>query len=221
MQARIRVAALALQDPQVACFRSRPARLGWGLAARLKPWALRWQALASTHPSKPPVCTPPTHATPHDTRDAGWWRVLHSPPPTPSLPGPRAIGCLASQVQLLDGGLATCLAPVVSLANHAPTPHIVHFSRVDAASRCLRLRCFRPAPPGAQLFLSYGPYDNAHLLLFYGFALPNNPFDEAPLSLPAPAAVSAATPLATATEGPLHSNLHAGSCMRAWAPACL
>ena len=42
-----------------------------------------------------------------------------------------------------------------------------------------RVRAFRPCAAGQQLFLSYGPYPNDKLLLFYGFALPGNPFDEA------------------------------------------
>lgn len=69
------------------------------------------------------------------------------------------------------------MVPVASLINHSPTPHVVHFSAVDAATQQLQLRCFRPIEPGQQLLLSYGPLSNDHLLVFYGFAVAQNPFD--------------------------------------------
>ncbi|PNH09292.1 SET domain-containing protein 4, partial [Tetrabaena socialis] len=87
------------------------------------------------------------------------------------------------QVQFPDGVIRTCLAPYVGLMNHHPLPHVVHFSKVDAATGCLGIRAFRPCAPGRQLFLSYGPYGNGKLLLFYGFALRHNPFDEVELEL--------------------------------------
>ena len=46
-----------------------------------------------------------------------------------------------------------------------------------------RVRAFRPCAAGQQLFLSYGPYPNGTLLLFYGFALPDNPVDEVAVAL--------------------------------------
>ncbi len=46
------------------------------------------------------------------------------------------------------------------------------------------MRVFRPCAADRQLFLSYGPYDNASLLLFYGFALRSNPADHVEVSLP-------------------------------------
>ena len=36
------------------------------------------------------------------------------------------------------GEVRPCLVPLVSLLNHDPWPHIVHFSRVDPATGCLR-----------------------------------------------------------------------------------
>jgi hypothetical protein len=66
---------------------------------------------------------------------------------------------------------------VASLINHSPTPHIVHFSAVNTATQQLQLRCFRPIEPGQQLLLSYGPLSNDHLLVFYGFAVVQNPCD--------------------------------------------
>ncbi|KAG2436622.1 hypothetical protein HYH02_011557 [Chlamydomonas schloesseri] len=91
------------------------------------------------------------------------------------------------QVQVAAGDIRTCLVPYLGLMNHHPLPHVVHFSKVDAASGGLRVRAFRPCAAGRQLFLSYGPYSNSKLLLFYGFALPDNPVDEVelgPLQMP-------------------------------------
>ena len=34
-----------------------------------------------------------------------------------------------------------------------------------------------------QVHLHYGSYDNAHLLVFYGFVLPNNPNDSVTISI--------------------------------------
>jgi len=84
---------------------------------------------------------------------------------------------LSVQVQLPGGEVTPALVPVASLINHSPTPHVVHFSAVDAATQQLQLRCFRPIEPGQQLLLSYGPLSNEHLLVFYGFAVAQNPFD--------------------------------------------
>lgn len=48
----------------------------------------------------------------------------------------------------------------------------------------LVLTPFRALRPGQQLLLSYGPHSNAKLALFYGFALTDNPCDDAELGLP-------------------------------------
>ncbi|KXZ49282.1 hypothetical protein GPECTOR_22g876 [Gonium pectorale] len=87
------------------------------------------------------------------------------------------------QIQFPDGAIRTCLAPFLGLMNHHPLPHVVHFSKVDPQSGCLRVRAFRPCAAGRQLFLSYGPIPNAKLLLFYGFAIQGNPADETELEL--------------------------------------
>lgn len=67
------------------------------------------------------------------------------------------------------------LVPLASLANHGAWPHCVAFS--DCRSGKQRLRVFRPVREGDELLISYGPYDNGELLLFYGFSIPANPFD--------------------------------------------
>lgn len=44
----------------------------------------------------------------------------------------------APQVQFKDGAIRTCLAPFLGLMNHHALPHVVHFSKVDPASGCIR-----------------------------------------------------------------------------------
>ncbi|GIM03057.1 hypothetical protein Vretimale_7852 [Volvox reticuliferus] len=116
------------------------------------------------------------------------------------------------QVQLSNGNICTCLAPYLGLMNHHPLPHIVHFSKVDPQTGCLRVRAFRSCAPGCQLFLSYGPYSNAKLLLFYGFALKDNPADEVDLVLQVPSGPTATDRRAVlAAAGlPLEQRLRAG-----------
>lgn len=100
-----------------------------------------------------------------------------------------------------DGCNRACLVPLAGLLNHSPWPHVVRFSALDvpngaaaagqqgqsaaasAKGGALRLISFRPMAAGQQAFLSYGPLSNAKLLLFYGFAVPGNPFDTVDLEL--------------------------------------
>lgn len=72
-------------------------------------------------------------------------------------------------------------AITASVGPHAPCP----YSGTNPAALFLfRVRAFRPCAPNRQLFLSYGPYPNSKLLLFYGFALTHNPFDCVNITLP-------------------------------------
>jgi histone-lysine N-methyltransferase SETD3 len=88
---------------------------------------------------------------------------------------------------LPPGGGAPCsaLLPEALLLNHSVAPHVVRFSAPDADG-VLRLRALRPCHAGAQLFLSYGPLPNAQLLQFYGFCLPDNPYDTFPMAFELP-----------------------------------
>ncbi len=78
------------------------------------------------------------------------------------------------------------LAPVATLLNHAVWPHIVHYSQLDESDGCLKLRLFRAAVKGEECCLSYGPLPNYKLLLFYGFTLPDNPYDTVDFELVSP-----------------------------------
>jgi hypothetical protein len=88
------------------------------------------------------------------------------------------------QVKFCDDVIRPALAPFVSLLNHSPWPHIVHFSTVNPTSKTLDLKTFRPVQQQQQVFLSYGPVPNHQLLLFYGFAAVGNPNDELALLVP-------------------------------------
>ncbi len=87
------------------------------------------------------------------------------------------------QVEYPDGVVKQSLVPMAHLLNHSPWPHIIRYGRVDAITNSFRLRAFRPCSAGDQCFLSYGAIPNLKLLLFYGFALPNNPHDIVSITL--------------------------------------
>jgi histone-lysine N-methyltransferase SETD3 len=92
----------------------------------------------------------------------------------------------------LPGEAKPCsaLLPQALLLNHGLQPHVVRFSTPDADG-VLRLRALRRCHAGRQVFLSYGALHNAHLLLFYGFALPGNPYDAVNMSFELPDAEDA------------------------------
>ena len=81
------------------------------------------------------------------------------------------------------GKIEPCLVPVASLMNHSSNAHIIDFGRLDADAQCLSFRLARPCASKEECFLSYGRLPNLSLLLYYGFALKNNPNDTIPLTL--------------------------------------
>lgn len=91
------------------------------------------------------------------------------------------------KVMFTDGKLKTCLVPVAGLLNHSPCPHILHYGRIDSATKSLKFSLSRPCREGEQCFLSYGNYSSSHLITFYGF-LPTgeNLYDVIPLDIDGP-----------------------------------
>lgn len=81
------------------------------------------------------------------------------------------------QVEVRPGLIQQCLVPFVSLLNHdALNPHVREFGRLE--DKKMQIRANRSCCKGEQIFLSYGHLPNWHLLLFYGFAVKENPNDD-------------------------------------------
>ena len=78
----------------------------------------------------------------------------------------------------------TCLPTVALLCNHSVWPHAVRYSRLRGGE--LHVPVARSARREEEVFVSYGAKSNAELLLFYGFCVENNPYDDVPLSLELP-----------------------------------
>ena len=92
-----------------------------------------------------------------------WWAV-----------NTRCITCAHGEPRLpgmADAGTVV-LAPLLDLLNH--TDSVLVQSRYDLASRTFELSTNQVAAVGDQVFISYGPYIDRHLLLHYGFVLPKN-----------------------------------------------
>lgn len=71
--------------------------------------------------------------------------------------------------------------PFACLLNHsAAAPHVRQYGRLR--SGFLHFPASHAVAAGQQVFLHYGPHDNAHLLAFYGFIIPGNPNDSVMLS---------------------------------------
>ena len=78
----------------------------------------------------------------------------------------------------------TCLPPIALLCNHSVWPHAVRYSKLRG--NALHVPIARSVRSGSEVFVSYGSKSNAELLLFYGFCVENNPYDDVPLSLELP-----------------------------------
>lgn len=67
--------------------------------------------------------------------------------------------------------------------NHSSQPHVVNYGRISPETGALSFRLARSCTRGEECFLSYGHLPNLNLLLYYGFALEDNPNDSVPLTL--------------------------------------
>lgn len=85
------------------------------------------------------------------------------------------------------------LLPLLDILNHQP------IAQVEWQARCsfVGMQILSSFSSGEELCNNYGPRDNEGLLLSYGFAIPDNPFDHIAIALKPPPAGS---PLATARK---------------------
>lgn len=86
-------------------------------------------------------------------------------------------------MEVTPGNVEACLVPVASLLNHSAHPHIRNFGRMNPETHTMDFCVDRPCSAGQEVLLSYGRLPNHSLLLYYGFALKNNPHDSLPMTL--------------------------------------
>ena len=97
---------------------------------------------------------------------------------------PGAGDTKSSDDTIPSGTPVTCLPTVALLCNHSTWPHAVRYSRLRGDA--LHVPVARSVARDEEVFVSYGAKSNAELLLFYGFCVENNPYDDVPLSLTLP-----------------------------------
>ncbi|KAJ1954138.1 hypothetical protein EC988_002591 [Linderina pennispora] len=66
------------------------------------------------------------------------------------------------------------LAPFLDFLNHSETAQVT--VRFDEHRRVFAIRSLVAYRKGQEVFISYGPHDNRHMLVEYGFVLEHNPF---------------------------------------------
>ena len=76
----------------------------------------------------------------------------------------------------IGGEVKTCLVPFVDMINHCLRAG-VPAGAFDDETQTFKLTANSPYTQGSQVFLHYGPLKNWQLLLYYGFLIPNNPYD--------------------------------------------
>ncbi|KAL2916269.1 hypothetical protein HK105_204025 [Polyrhizophydium stewartii] len=76
---------------------------------------------------------------------------------------------------LLDKQPRIALAPFLDCLNHTPISRIQ--AGLDRADRAYVIRTLVAYPKGSQVFINYGPHDNAFLLSEYGFVVSENPYN--------------------------------------------
>ena len=98
-----------------------------------------------------------------------------------------AVGMLDSRTFKIriDGILQVVAIPLVDMLNHSFTNSLGNAS-FNHESRRVQLISTRNSNKGDELTITYGPHSNAELLLFYGFAINDNPYDTLELVMEAP-----------------------------------
>ncbi|KAK3096569.1 hypothetical protein FSP39_001386 [Pinctada imbricata] len=74
-----------------------------------------------------------------------------------------------------DDGNHVALAPFLDLLNHSCKAKIE--AGFNTKTKCYEIRTLDKYRKYEQVFISYGPHDNHHLLIEYGFTLPDNSYD--------------------------------------------
>ena len=87
---------------------------------------------------------------------------------------------------LRDGVETTVLAPLADMVNHTFDTPVITSKRFDSQTRALVLSASAPHVSAGEVTMCYGELDNARLLLFYGFAVDENPYDRLELLLEPP-----------------------------------
>lgn len=76
-----------------------------------------------------------------------------------------------------------CLVPGLHWCNHTIWPNSVSFSTVGDDTNSLTMTAVRGVPKGGEFSIGYGALSNRELLKYYGFAVPNNPYDTLQIEL--------------------------------------
>lgn len=79
-----------------------------------------------------------------------------------------------------DSG-SCALAPYLDLINHSHKASVNVL--LDKSDNCYKIITNVPYKRHQEVFINYGPHDNASLFVEYGFYLPNNPHDGYPISV--------------------------------------
>lgn len=82
---------------------------------------------------------------------------------------------LLSKTKTKPGAPTMALAPFLDLLNHSGSARIE--TGIDLLSQSFFIKTLQRVNANEQVFISYGPHDNAFLLCEYGFILDDNPYN--------------------------------------------
>eukprot|EP01127_Copromyxa_protea_P015426 TRINITY_DN4433_c0_g1_i3.p1 TRINITY_DN4433_c0_g1~~TRINITY_DN4433_c0_g1_i3.p1 ORF type:complete len:240 (-),score=61.96 TRINITY_DN4433_c0_g1_i3:39-758(-) len=81
-----------------------------------------------------------------------------------------------------DENPVMAMVPLADITNHHYNAALTS-KKFDSEKRTFKISSTKECPSGEEVFLLYGPLDNSELLLFFGFALPDNPYDTVKIEL--------------------------------------